>query len=86
MRDGETLGERVSRPFRVLADVDELDAAAAVEPGDLTGLVVGTGPGSFTGLRMGLAPAGVSRFPPASLRLASTLDAGLLGGAPARCP
>ena len=86
MRDGETLGERVSRPFRVLADVDELMRAAAVEPGDLTGLVVGTGPGSFTGLRMGLATARALAFalgvPAAGV---STLDA-LAAGAPGALP
>ena len=55
--DGVTLGERTTRPQSLLADVDELLVAAGVVPGDLTGIVVGTGPGSFTGTRIGLAVA-----------------------------
>jgi tRNA threonylcarbamoyladenosine biosynthesis protein TsaB len=57
VRDGEVLGERVSRAVRVLEDVDELVRESGLEPAELTGIVVGTGPGSFTGLRMGLAAA-----------------------------
>jgi tRNA threonylcarbamoyl adenosine modification protein YeaZ len=55
--DGVTLGERTTRPQSLLADVDELLVAAGVVPGDVTGIVVGTGPGSFTGTRIGLAMA-----------------------------
>jgi tRNA threonylcarbamoyladenosine biosynthesis protein TsaB len=55
--DGETLGERTTRPQELLADVDALLAAAHVVPADLTAIVVGTGPGSFTGTRIGLAVA-----------------------------
>jgi tRNA threonylcarbamoyl adenosine modification protein YeaZ len=55
--DGVILGERTTRPQSLLADVDALLAAAGVVPGDLTGIVVGTGPGSFTGTRIGLAVA-----------------------------
>ena len=55
--DGETLGERTTRPQSLLADVDALLAAAHVVPADLTAIVVGTGPGSFTGTRIGLAVA-----------------------------
>jgi tRNA threonylcarbamoyl adenosine modification protein YeaZ len=57
VRDGEVLGERVSRAVQVLEDADDLLSRAALEQSELTGLVVGTGPGSFTGLRMGLAAA-----------------------------
>jgi tRNA threonylcarbamoyl adenosine modification protein YeaZ len=53
--DGETLGERKTRPQFLLADVDALLVAARVVPSDLTGIVVGTGPGSFTGTRIGLS-------------------------------
>ena len=55
--DGATLGERVTRPQSLLADVDALLAEAGVVPTDLTGIVVGTGPGSFTGTRIGLSVA-----------------------------
>jgi tRNA A37 threonylcarbamoyladenosine modification protein TsaB len=34
--DGVTLGERTTRPQSLLADIDELLAAASVVPGDLT--------------------------------------------------
>lgn len=57
VREGETLGETVSRPVTVLAGVDALLRGAGVRETELEGLVVGTGPGSYTGLRMGLAAA-----------------------------
>ena len=57
VRDGEVLGERRSRALTVLVDTQELLAASGVEPGELGGVVVGTGPGSFTGVRMGIAAA-----------------------------
>lgn len=53
----EVLGERVSVPRRVLADVDALLGEAGIEPAALDWLVVGTGPGSFTSTRIGLAVA-----------------------------
>ena len=55
--DGRPLAERTTRPFRVLADADELLAGLGATPNDITALVVGTGPGSFTGTRLGLALA-----------------------------
>jgi tRNA threonylcarbamoyladenosine biosynthesis protein TsaB len=57
VRDGEVLGERVSRAVAVLEDADELLRETGTERSELTGIVVGTGPGSFTGLRLGLATA-----------------------------
>lgn len=55
--DGETLGERTTRPQSLLSDVHDLLTAAQAVPSDLTAIVVGTGPGSFTGTRIGLAVA-----------------------------
>jgi len=55
--EGTVLGERVSVPRSLLADVDALLRDAGVGPFDLAALVVGTGPGSFTSTRIGLAAA-----------------------------
>jgi tRNA threonylcarbamoyladenosine biosynthesis protein TsaB len=86
VRDGELLGERVSRAVRVLEDADELLREAGVEQADLTGLVVGTGPGSFTGLRMGLAAArGLALALELPVAGVSTLAA-LAAGAPDALP
>jgi tRNA threonylcarbamoyladenosine biosynthesis protein TsaB len=86
VRDGETLGERRSRPIRLLEDIDELLRDADVEPRALTGLAVGTGPGSFTGLRMGLAAARALGFaldlPAAGVSTLSALAAGSPGALP----
>lgn len=57
--EGEVVGERTSRPVRILVDIDALLAAAGLERGAVEALVVGTGPGSYTGLRMGLVTARV---------------------------
>ena len=86
VRDGDVLGDRVSRAVRVLADADELLEQAGAEPRELSRLVVGTGPGSFTGVRMGLAAARGLAFA-LDLRLAgvSTLEA-LAAGAPDALP
>jgi len=59
VHDGSVLGERRSRPVRILEDLDALLAEAARERGAVEGIVVGTGPGSYTGLRMGLITARV---------------------------
>jgi tRNA threonylcarbamoyladenosine biosynthesis protein TsaB len=86
VRDGELLGERVSRAVRVLEDADELLRDAGAEQGELTRLVVGTGPGSFTGLRMGLAAArGLALALELPVAGVSTLAA-LAAGAPGALP
>jgi tRNA threonylcarbamoyladenosine biosynthesis protein TsaB len=86
VRNGEPLGERVSRPGRLLADVDELLRETGVERADLDRVAVGTGPGSYTGLRMGLITARVLSLtldlPVAGV---STLDS-LAHGAPGALP
>ena len=86
VRDGEVLGERVSRAVRVLEDADELFRESGVGPAELTRVVVGTGPGSFTGLRLGLAAArGLALALDVPVAGVSTLDA-LAAGAPGAVP
>jgi len=86
VRDGDVLGERVSRAVGVLADADDLLRQADLNRTDLTGLAVGTGPGSFTGLRLGLAAArGLSFALELPVAGVSTLDA-LAAGAPGALP
>ena len=82
--DGETLAERVSRPQRLLADVDAMMADVGLGASDLTGIVVGTGPGSFTGMRIGLAVArGLGLALDLPVAGVSTLDALAAGAADA---
>lgn len=57
LRDGEVLGERISIPRTLLADLDALLRTVDAEPAQVDALVVGTGPGSFTSTRIGLAVA-----------------------------
>lgn len=86
VRDGELLGERVSRPATVLGAADELLRDAGVEPAALDALAVGTGPGSFTSLRMGLASArALALALGVPLAGVSTLEA-LTAGAPGAVP
>lgn len=86
VRDGEVLGEAVSRAVRVLEDADKLLRAGGVERSELTGIVVGTGPGSFTGMRLGLAAArGLALALDLPVAGVSTLDA-LAAGAPGAVP
>lgn len=86
VRDGEVLGERVSRAIRVLEDADMLFRESGAERAELTGIVVGTGPGSFTGLRMGLAAARGLAFalevPVAGVSTLAALAAGAPGALP----
>ena len=86
VRDGEVLGERVSRAVRVLEDADELLREHGLDRAELTAIVVGTGPGSFTGLRLGLATArGLALALELPVAGVSTLDA-LAAGAPGALP
>src|SRR5919106_6022588 len=84
--DGETVGERVSRPVSLLEDVDALLRRAGARESRLDGIAVGTGPGSFTGLRMGLATARALAFAlDVGVAGVSTLDA-LAAGIPGALP
>jgi len=86
VRDGQVLGEKVSRAVRVLEDADELFRESGAARTELTGIVVGTGPGSFTGLRMGLAVARVLalalELPVAGVSTLAALAAGAPGALP----
>ena len=86
VRDGDVLGEAVSRAVRVLEDADGLLRASGAVPDELAAIVVGTGPGSFTGLRMGLAAArGLALGLGVPVAGVSTLAA-LAAGAPGAVP
>lgn len=86
VEDGETLGERVGLPGRLLEDVNELFEQADAAPTELNGIAAGTGPGSFTGLRMGLAAArALALALDVQVAGVSTLDA-LAAGAPGALP
>jgi tRNA threonylcarbamoyladenosine biosynthesis protein TsaB len=86
VREGLVVGERLSRPVRILEDLDALLAEGGLERSAVEGVVVGTGPGSYTGLRMGLVTARALSFAlGAPVAGVSTLDA-LAYGAPGAHP
>jgi tRNA threonylcarbamoyladenosine biosynthesis protein TsaB len=73
---GAVLAERTSAARALLVDLDALLVEADAGPGDLGGLVVGTGPGSFTSTRIGLAVArGLALALDVPVAGVSTLDA-----------
>jgi tRNA threonylcarbamoyladenosine biosynthesis protein TsaB len=86
LEDGETIGERVGLPGRLLEDVHVLLEESDAQATELNGIVVGTGPGSFTSLRMGLAAArALALALDVKVGGVSTLDA-LAAGAPGALP
>jgi tRNA threonylcarbamoyl adenosine modification protein YeaZ len=86
LRDGDVVGERVTRSHRVLAAADEILRSIDAGPRDIEALVVGTGPGSFTGLRLGLAAArGFALARDVLVAGVSTLSA-LAAGSPGAVP
>ena len=83
---GQTLAERTTRPYRLLADADDLLGEIGASSADITALVVGIGPGSFTGTRLGLALArGFALARAVPVAGVSTLDA-LASGTPGALP
>lgn len=84
--DGEVLGERRSRPVRILADAEGILADAGRRAEEVGGIAVGIGPGSYTGLRMGLITARTLAFslgvPVAGVSTLAALSAGAPGSVP----
>jgi tRNA threonylcarbamoyladenosine biosynthesis protein TsaB len=86
VHDEAVLGERTSRPVRILEDVEALLQENKLEREAIEAIAVGTGPGSYTGLRMGLVTARALSLalgvPVAGVSTLAALAAGTAGARP----
>jgi tRNA threonylcarbamoyladenosine biosynthesis protein TsaB len=86
VHDEVVLGERTSRPVRILEDVEALLQENKLEREAIEAIAVGTGPGSYTGLRMGLVTARALSLalgvPVAGVSTLAALAAGTAGARP----
>ena len=86
VRDGEVMGERLTRAAHLLSDVEGLLTENGIGQREIGGIAVGRGPGRYTSLRMGLVTArALSLALEAPVAGVSTLEA-LVAGAPGAPP